>query len=749
MKTNMYLKPGNMTIAFVIFSYLVFSSYSFASDLSQLVGKDLEHNRDFVAAVMKGRNYVVEVDQQGKIKQIVDTGANGDGTEPQQVVKAASFVDSSATVFSVDLPTNFEGQDAIDYMGVDLPAIASLYGLTPDKLQDIFLNDNTVRIDSNNRIFYVDNTVEQQVQPTNNEPDVAGVTTTGSTSNNPLVPIASQATLANTFKLHSKLGASKTIYLDFVGYTATNTKWSASTIVAPAFDLNGDPLAFDNNERSNIISIWNRVSEDYIPFDVDVTTEPPLADALLRTSNTDTTYGTRVVITKSGTINCNCGGVAYVGVVSMLNNYAYQPAWVFQQSLANNEKYIAEAISHEAGHTLGLIHDGQKIGTTVNSYYLGHGSGVVGWAPIMGAGYYANVTQWANGVYPGANNQQNDIAVLASRGILPRGDDVGNTITTASSLTDSGTAGAANIQKFGVIETSNDIDMFLVNTAGGLVNLTASPVVKGPNLDTRLTLYKSDGTVVATDAPEPSLSAAIKVTVPAGMYFLAVSGSGHASAGSDYGYPTYGSLGQYQVTGSYTAASIALSPTAELTASTLTGPASLTVNFSASNSVGNGSIIEYRWSFGDGTTSTLSNPSHTYTTVGLYTVTLTIKNQFQLTSTITTTITVTAPPAPSLHVASASLGIFKASKLRARVSITVMDAQGRLVPNAVVNGSWSGGFTGNPSSKTGANGIVVHASNAIEVGKGGSGIYTIKSISLPGYTYNSAQNVKNIMTVTW
>jgi PKD repeat protein len=519
--------------------------------------------------------------------------------------------------------------------------------------------------------------------------------------------------------------------------------------VAPAYDLNGDPLAFDNNELSNIISIWNRVSEDFIPFDVDVTTEPPLADALLRTTSGDTTYGTRVVITKTGTINCNCGGVAYVGVVSMLNNKAYQPAWIFQQSLANNEKYIAEAISHEVGHTFGLIHDGQKVGTSVNAYYMGHGSGAVGWAPIMGAGYYQNLTQWDRGVFPGANNQQDDIAVLASSGIFSRTDDVGNTIVTASSLTDVGTAIAANIQTFGVVETSSDVDMYIVNTAGGLINLTVSPANSGPNLDTKLTLYRSDGTVVTTNAPEASLSSTINMTVPAGKYFLAVTGSNHASLGSDFGYPTFGSLGQYKITGGYTPASIAAPPIAQLTASTLSGPVSLTINFSASNSVGNGSIEGYQWSFGDGTSSTIANPSHTYSKAGTYIVTLTIKNQFQLTSTKSVTITATAPPIPTLHVSSVNIKVVKSIKLKAQVSVTVLDAQGRAVPNAVVNGIWSGGFAGKLSSKTAANGIAIQASNSIALGKGGSGTYTITSLSLAGYIYNPTQNLKSLATVTW
>lgn len=750
MKTRNNIKSSAMAIIIAI--NFVFSTFAFAGNPTPFYGKDLDQNRDLVASVMKGRNYVVEVDKQGKIKKIVDTGANGDGTESQPTVTGASALNAPSTETSVAMPENYQGQYAIDYMGQNLPKIAANYGLTPDKLKDLLLNDETVRFDSNNRMFYVDNTAGQQTDQLSDQQGTAnGALLTGTATDNAPLPIASPATLAGTFKLHSKPGASKTIYLDFDGHTVANTAWSKSTIVAPPFDLGGNPAVFDNNELSNITSIWNRVSEDFIPFDVDVTTESPAADALLRSSAADNSYGTRVVVTKTGTINCNCGGIAYVGVVTMVNNTAYQPAWVFQQSLANNEKYIAEAVSHEAGHNLGLIHDGQKTASVSTSYYSGHGSGATAWAPIMGIGYYKNVTQWDHGVYPGANNQQDDIAVLASHGILPRTDVVGNTFATASSLTNIDTGITANIQTFGVIETSSDVDMYMLDTAGGVVNLTVSPAAKGANLDTQLTLYKTDGTVITSSAPAITLSATISTTVPAGIYYLAVSGSGHALVGADYGYPSYGSLGQYQITGSYATANNAIPPTAVLTASTLTGPASLTVSFSASNSIGNGSIVGTLWSFGDGTTSTSPNPVHTYTTVGTFTPTLTVTNQYNLSDTKSVQITATVPPLPTLHAASVALTVSKMSKVNAnaRVSIKVVDANGHPVPNANVKGTWSGAFMGTLSSKTALNGTVVHTSNVINLGKKASGAYKIISISAPGYTYNPTQNAKTLATVTW
>jgi PKD repeat protein len=64
---------------------------------------------------------------------------------------------------------------------------------------------------------------------------------------------------------------------------------------------------------------------------------------------------------------------------------------------------------------------------------------------------------------------------------------------------------------------------------------------------------------------------------------------------------------------------VILKPTAQFTASPLTGPESTTVVFTNKTT---GPVQSYFWSFGDGKTSTEPNPSHQYTTAGLYSVTL-------------------------------------------------------------------------------------------------------------------------------
>jgi PKD repeat protein len=80
-----------------------------------------------------------------------------------------------------------------------------------------------------------------------------------------------------------------------------------------------------------------------------------------------------------------------------------------------------------------------------------------------------------------------------------------------------------------------------------------------------------------------------------------------------------GNLGAYSAIASATTTVAA--PTAAFTATPVSGAAPLTVGFTSSST---GSITSYAWTFGDGTTSSLQNPSKTYTTAGSFTVGLTV-----------------------------------------------------------------------------------------------------------------------------
>jgi PKD repeat protein len=65
-------------------------------------------------------------------------------------------------------------------------------------------------------------------------------------------------------------------------------------------------------------------------------------------------------------------------------------------------------------------------------------------------------------------------------------------------------------------------------------------------------------------------------------------------------------------------------PTASFTASPTSGAAPLVVSFTDTST---GAPDSWSWAFGDGTTSTLQNPTHTYAVPGIYTVALTVSNE--------------------------------------------------------------------------------------------------------------------------
>ncbi len=85
-------------------------------------------------------------------------------------------------------------------------------------------------------------------------------------------------------------------------------------------------------------------------------------------------------------------------------------------------------------------------------------------------------------------------------------------------------------------------------------------------------------------------------------------------------------------------------PVASFEASTTSGIYDLAVNFTNTSS---GPITDYAWDFGDGSTSTEENPSHTYTAQGIYTVTLMVTGPGGSDTAICTACIDVASPAPS------------------------------------------------------------------------------------------------------
>ncbi len=428
----------------------------------------------------------------------------------------------------VQMPGKLRGEAAISALGNHLPEIAAFYRTTAEELRNRLLREHSLWVDEYGRLFYVCNWPAPLLPPVEEPPTPT-----------PLAVSPAGYPYEQTFLLHSRPASTKVVYLDFDGHDASATSWGSDAIGRP-FDLDSDPTTFSNTERDRIQYIWLRVAEDFALYDIDVTTQDPGVEALRKSSASDLAYGIRVVIGGSSSDWFgSAGGVAYIG---SFNWNSDTPTWVWPGSLSSTEKNIAEATSHEVGHTVGLNHDGQDVGTNHTEYFGGHGN----WAPIMGVGYSRPITQWSKGEYTNANNLQDDLTVMLSYGPAYRPDDHGNSIAAATLVNGVGFSVAGNIER------TTDLDFFRFTTGSGRVGLTATPAPRGPNLRTQLSLYNNFGVMMAStnvaDTSAGVLPVTLTAVLPIGTYFISVEGIGSLNP-TNTGYSEYASIGQYTLSG--------------------------------------------------------------------------------------------------------------------------------------------------------------------------------------------------------
>jgi glucose/arabinose dehydrogenase/chitodextrinase len=101
-------------------------------------------------------------------------------------------------------------------------------------------------------------------------------------------------------------------------------------------------------------------------------------------------------------------------------------------------------------------------------------------------------------------------------------------------------------------------------------------------------------------------------------------------------------------------------PVALVSANPTSGPAPLDVAFSSAGSTDpEGQPITYSWDFGDGTSSTASNPVHPYTQSGQYVVRLTVSDGVNSSLSTPLTITVGNPPTATINSPTDAL-VFRA-----------------------------------------------------------------------------------------
>lgn len=361
--------------------------------------------------------------------------------------------------------------------------------------------------------------------------------------------------LTNPDFFSSRDGAPVTFYLDFDGHTENDTRWTTQrndnvvgAIVTPAFDLDGQ-ATFSDDERDRIQEIYERVAEDFRPFNVNITTDLTGLPAQFRDAR-------EMLISVGGngswTVDPSTGSTAerYRAQSNTFDTDGPRTAFTFQTphnglggADAGFEQNIAASISQAIAVSLGLqVH--QVAGSPLEGDLLV--------APILGDQIPGNDVP-ANPISerdiwydaPGSTNaNQDDLAqIVSNANVSFRQDDHGDTDGTSTALT----VDPQNDETIsGVIERNTDLDVFSITTAGttatfsvvglDLTNAPFNAANPGSNLDPTLTIRDASGAVLDTQN-DAGLSTSITLTVPDGQYFIEVSNAGE-----------YGNLGEYTLT---------------------------------------------------------------------------------------------------------------------------------------------------------------------------------------------------------
>jgi hypothetical protein len=189
------------------------------------------------------------------------------------------------------------------------------------------------------------------------------------------------------------------IFLDFDGHTVNTPYWNNG------IPFYATPSGLSSTEINNIVDSVRKDFEHFAPIAITTDSNVYNAVSLVRRQ--------RVIITQFNEWYGSVGGVAYVESITWGLEV---PCFVFSKALAYKQKPIAEAISHESGHTLGLYHQIRCDGTTfISEYNPGSGTGSTSRAPIMGSSN-ARIGYWWIGPNSfGCSTIQNDSLVIRQK----------------------------------------------------------------------------------------------------------------------------------------------------------------------------------------------------------------------------------------------------------------------------------------------------------------------------------------------
>ena len=177
-------------------------------------------------------------------------------------------------------------------------------------------------------------------------------------------------------------------------------------------------------------------------------------------------------------------------------------------------------------------------------------------------------------------------------------------------------------------------------------------------------------------------------------------------------------------------------PVANFIGQPRTGDGPLIVQFTDSSS---GYIESRLWNFGDGATSTEQNPTHTYMykNIANYTVSLTVTGMGGTDTETKTNYIHLGTPAIRINIGMSRKRAFRTwDTATAVITVTQNKPSGQPISGVTIQGTWSGGYSGNVSARTDGSGRVSFVTDWIA--RTQNATFTIKKVIIDGTEYDFA-----------
>jgi PKD repeat protein len=627
---------------------------------------------------------------------------------PPESAPGAAVAAARQTFPQVSLPARTYGEEAIAVLADKLPAVAAWYGMTTAEFARMLREDPTAWIDKQGRLLFVDQFPEpaesEQTDPLQEAPfplsetftlnsrpgskrviylDFDGHETSGTAWNNGTVdPIISPAYTRDSDPAFSDLELDyiqkmwRQVAEDFAPFDVNITTQDPGQAAISRSDSSDEHYGtrvvitednFDNCGCGGFayLRAFDDTSDYYKPAFVFNTSLVGAGEAITHETGHNLGLnhdGASGVSYYQGHGSGNTGwapimGVGYYKNLVQWSKGEYDGASNTEDDIARMQTYGAPLMPDDHGdsNTAATALDTTTDGTTVNVSGLGmirHSEDVDVFSFISGAGNYTL------NVVPAPFSPNLDILaqLYNSAGTLVASNNPADSLPAALSG----------------------------SLAAGEYFLKIDGIGKGNPLDIGYSDYGSLGRyTVSGNIPDPGGLAAPVAIVAAPGYspdfaplYVGFDGSGSTDTdgsivtwnwdfGDGYiasGDPvdhTFDAPGTYVVTLTVTdndtlSSSDSLSivvlnqaPVAVANANEITGTSPLTVDFSGDGSYDqdiSGTIVAYNWDFGDGSSSSQVNPSHTYTNWGQIDATLTVTDNLGATASATVALDIAAPP---------------------------------------------------------------------------------------------------------